>query len=74
VIAWWEPIEVLLHRRHRPHEDASTTTDVKQFKRIGASYRNADNNHARILLANAVRTAACTPTQRVVHQEWEEPS
>jgi hypothetical protein len=36
----------------------AANTGIKQIKRTGRGYRNADNYRARILLASAARTAA----------------
>ncbi len=56
--AWWEAIEVLIVTGVTNARTEAANTGIKQIKRTGRGYRNADNYRARILLASAARTAA----------------
>ncbi len=55
---WWEAIEVLVVTGVTNARTEAANTGIKQIKRTGRGYRNADNYRARILLASAARTAA----------------
>ena len=56
--AWWDAIEVLIVTGVTNARTEAANTGIKQIKRTGRGYRNADNYRARILLASAARTAA----------------
>jgi transposase len=56
--AWWEAIEVLIVTGVTNARTEAANTGIKQIKRTGRGYRNANNYRARILLASAARTAA----------------
>jgi transposase len=56
--AWWDAIEVLLVTGVTNARTEAANTGIKQIKRTGRGYRNAQNYRARILLASAARTAA----------------
>ncbi len=56
--AWWAAIEVLIVTGVTNARTEAANTGIKQIKRTGRGYRNADNYRARILLASAARTAA----------------
>jgi transposase len=55
---WWDAIEVLIVTGVTNARTEAANTGIKQIKRTGRGYRNADNYRARILLASAARTAA----------------
>jgi transposase len=56
--AWWDAIEVLIVTGVTNARTEAANTGIKQIKRTGRGYRNADNYRSRILLASAARTAA----------------
>jgi transposase len=56
--AWWDAIEVLIVTGVTNARTEAANTGIKQIKRTGRGFRNADNYRARILLASAARTAA----------------
>jgi len=58
ITAWWDAIEVLIVTGVTNARTEAANTGIKQIKRTGRGYRNADNYRARILLASAARTAA----------------
>ena len=60
--AWWDAIEVLIVTGVTNARTEAANNSVKQIKRTGRGYRNPANYRARILLASAARTAACTPS------------
>ena len=55
---WWPAIEVLLVTGVTNARTEAANTTIKQIKRTGRGYRNADHYRARILLASAARSAA----------------
>ena len=55
---WWDAIEGLVVTGVTNARTEAANTSIKQIKRTGRGYRNADNYRARILLASAARTAA----------------
>ncbi len=58
VDTWWDAVEVLIVTGVTNARTEAANTGIKQIKRTGRGYRNADNYRARILLASAARTAA----------------
>jgi transposase len=58
ITAWWDAIEVLIVTGVTNARTEAANTGIKQIKRTGRGYRNADNYRSRILLASAARTAA----------------
>lgn len=58
ITAWWPAIEVLIVTGVTNARTEAANTSIKQLKRTGRGYRNAEHYRARILLASAARTAA----------------
>lgn len=58
VNAWWPSIEVLIVTGATNARTEAANTTIKQLKRTGRGYRNAEHYRARILLGSAARTAA----------------
>jgi transposase len=58
VDAWWPQIEVLVVTGVTNARTEAANTSIKQIKRTGRGFRNAEHYRARILLASVARTAA----------------
>ncbi len=58
VDTWWNEIEVLVVTGVTNARTEAANTTIKQLKRTGRGYRNADHYRARILLGSAARRAA----------------
>jgi transposase len=56
--AWWTEIEVFLITGVTNARTEAANTSIKQLKRTGRGYRNAEHYKARILLRSAARRAA----------------
>jgi transposase len=56
--AWWPAIEVLIITGVTNARTEAANTTIKNIKRIGRGFRNAQNYRIRILLASAARNAA----------------
>ncbi|MDO5635373.1 MAG: transposase, partial [Micrococcus sp.] len=56
--AWWEAIEVLIVTGATTARVEAANTGIKNIKRTGRGFRNAENYRTRILLSSAARTAA----------------
>jgi transposase len=55
---WWPAIEVLIVTGVTNAKTEAANTGIKNIKRTGRGFRNADNYRARILLTSAAKTAA----------------
>lgn len=55
---WWPAIEVLIITGVTNARTEAANTTIKNIKRTGRGFRNADNYRARILLTSATKTAA----------------
>lgn len=58
VNAWWPAVEVLLVTGATNARTEAANTSIKQLKRTGRGFRNAEHYRARILLGSAARMAA----------------
>lgn len=58
VVAWWDAIEVLIVTGATTARVEAANTGIKNIKRTGRGFRNAENYRTRILLTSAARTAA----------------
>ena len=58
VTRWWEQIEVLIVTGATTAKVEANNTAIKNIKRTGRGFRNADNYRSRILLRSAAQTAA----------------
>src|SRR5665648_496181 len=56
--AWWPAIEVLIITGVTNARTEAANTTIKNIKRTGRGFRNAQNYRTRILLASAARSAA----------------
>ena len=56
--AWWPAIEVLIITGVTNARTEAANTTIKNIKRTGRGFRNADNYRTRILLTSAAKTAA----------------
>jgi len=56
--AWWPAIEVLIITGVTNARTEAANTTIKNIKRTGRGFRNAQNYRTRILLASAARNAA----------------
>ena len=56
--AWWPAIEVLIITGVANARTEAANTTIKNIKRTGRGFRNAQNYRTRILLASAARNAA----------------
>ena len=56
--AWWPAIEVLIVTGVTNARTEAANTTIKNIKRTGRGFRNADNYRTRILLTSAAKTAA----------------
>ena len=56
--AWWTEIEIFLITGVTNARTEAANTSIKQLKRTGRGYRNAEPYKARILLGSAARRAA----------------
>src|SRR5450756_1656997 len=56
--AWWPAIEVLIVTGVTNVRTEAANTTIKNIKRTGRGFRNADNYRTRILLTSAAKTAA----------------
>jgi transposase len=56
--AWWPAIEVLIVTGVTNARTEAANTTIKNIKRTGRGFRNAENYRARILLVSAARNAA----------------
>jgi len=56
--AWWSAIEVLIITGVTNARTEAANTTIKQIKRTGRGFRNAENYRSRILLTSAAKTAA----------------
>ncbi|WP_430298474.1 transposase, partial [Sinomonas sp. B1-1] len=55
---WWNEIEVLITTGATTAKVEANNTAIKNIKRTGRGFRNADNYKSRILLRSAAQTAA----------------
>ena len=55
---WWNEIEVLIATGATTAKVEANNTAIKNIKRTGRGFRNADNYRSRILLRSAAQTAA----------------
>jgi transposase len=55
---WWEQIEVLIVTGATTAKVEANNTAIKNIKRTGRGFRNAENYRSRILLRSAAQTAA----------------
>nr|WP_245349415.1 ISL3 family transposase [Brachybacterium fresconis] len=58
VVAWWDAIEVLIVTGATTARVEAANTGIKNIKRTGRGFRNAENYRMRILLTSAARTVA----------------
>ena len=58
VVAWWDAIEVLIVTGATTARVEAANTGIKNIKRTGRGFRNAENYRTRILLTSAARTVA----------------
>nr|WP_276548849.1 ISL3 family transposase [Brachybacterium muris] len=58
IVTWWDAIEVLILTGATTARVEAANTGIKNIKRTGRGFRNAENYRTRILLASAARTAA----------------
>ncbi len=58
VVAWWDAIEVLIVSGATTARVEAANTGIKNIKRTGRGFRNAENYRTRILLTSAARTVA----------------
>ena len=58
VVTWWDAIEVLIVTGATTAKVEAGNTSIKNIKRTGRGFRNAENYRMRILLASAARTVA----------------
>src|SRR5690625_1169244 len=58
VVTWWDAIEVLIVTGATTARVEAANTGIKNIKRTGRGFRNAENYRTRILLASAARTVA----------------
>lgn len=58
VVAWWDAIEVLIVIGATTARVEAANTGIKNIKRTGRGFRNAENYRTRILLTSAARTVA----------------
>jgi transposase len=56
--AWWPAIEVLIITGVTNARTEAANTTIKNIKRTGRGFRNAQNYRTRILLVSAARSAA----------------
>ncbi|WP_211219202.1 transposase, partial [Microbacterium gubbeenense] len=58
VVTWWDAIEVLIVTGATTAKVEAGNTGIKNIKRTGRGFRNAENYRTRILLTSAARTVA----------------
>ena len=58
VVTWWDAIEVLIVTGATTAKVEAGNTGIKNIKRTGRGFRNAENYRMRILLTSAARTVA----------------
>ncbi|MBP2408468.1 ISL3 family transposase [Brachybacterium fresconis] len=58
VVAWWDAIEVPIVTGATTARVEAANTGIKNIKRTGRGFRNAENYRMRILLTSAARTVA----------------
>lgn len=58
IVTWWDQIEVLIVTGATTARVEAANTGIKNIKRTGRGFKNADNYKGRILLTSAARTAA----------------
>ena len=58
VVTWWDAIEVLIVTGATTARVGAANTGIKNIKRTGRGFRNAENYRMRILLTSAARTVA----------------
>lgn len=58
VVTWWDAIEVLIVTGATTARVEAANTGIKNIKRIGRGFRNAENYRMRILLTSAAKTVA----------------
>ncbi|MCS6710697.1 ISL3 family transposase [Brachybacterium sp. EF45031] len=58
IVTWWDAIEVLILTGKTTARVEAANTGIKNIKRTGRGFRNAENYRMRILLTSAARTAA----------------
>ena len=57
-MTWWDAIEVLIVTGATTARVEAANTGIKNIKRIGRGFRNAENYRMRILLTSAAKTVA----------------
>lgn len=58
VVTWWDAIEVLIVTGATTARVEAANTGIKNIKRTGRGFRNAENYRTRILLTSAAKTVA----------------
>ena len=58
VVTWWDAIEVLIVTGATTARVEAANTGIKNIKRTGRGFRNAENYRMRILLTSAAKTVA----------------
>ena len=61
IVTWWDAIEVLIVTGATTARVEAANTGIKNIKRTGRGFRNAQNYQTRILLTSAARAVASTP-------------
>ena len=64
VVTWWDAIEVLIVTGATTAKVEAGNTGIKNIKRTGRGFRNAENYRTRILLTSAARTEREYPPQQ----------
>ena len=64
VVTWWDAIEVLIVTGATTAKVEVGNTGIKNIKRTGRGFRNAENYRTRILLTSAARTEREYPPQQ----------
>jgi len=58
VLAWWTQIEVLIITGVTNARTEAANATIRNIKRTGRGFTNADNDRTRILLSSATERAA----------------